>query len=156
MFRRKDENATDGSSDSADNSTMSQASGTGSESAGLPSSLTSAANPYAPGAQSYSPARPAASTSNYRPAPLADFARSSSANPARSETQRPAAPVATSSAVPSFSALSDKSSQKANRRVLTVGNDILLNRGGDHSRGSPRDRRPCGGQALRCAYGGNR
>jgi cytoskeletal protein CcmA (bactofilin family) len=85
-----------------------------------------------------SPSRPAAAeaprpaaqspVSNYRPSPIAEFNRAPSA--ARtSEAARPAASVSQSAAnhSSSFSSVSEKSvSLKPNRRVLTVGNDILL------------------------------
>jgi cytoskeletal protein CcmA (bactofilin family) len=141
MFRRKEESATDASHESSDQASMSMTAGGSapiqeilaptSSAAASSAAASSHSSPYAPAqAQSARPA--AAATGSYRPAaPLADFSRGASARPA--ESQRPAnassssnSAQANSAAAPSFTALSDKASQKTNRRVLTVGNDILL------------------------------
>lgn len=89
-------------------------------------------NSYAPSTPSQpqqQAARPAAATtSGYRPAaPLSEFSRTPSARseaPARSSV--PVSQPSSTASAPAFSAFSDKSGQKTNRRVLTVGNDILL------------------------------
>lgn len=137
MFRRKEEDATDASAETTSQATMSMNLSSASQSQ-EPSSSSSAqaatasvqANPYAPAA-----VRPtAAATNSYRPTPMSDFTRPAAATARAAEpVQRTAgassatAASASSVASPSFSSFSDKSSaNKSNRRVLTVGNDILL------------------------------
>lgn len=134
MFRRKEEGdaASPESSNQISMPVNAPVQDAQSTSASQSSAGSAPMNSYAPSTPSQpqqQAARPAAATtSGYRPAaPLSEFSR----NPARSE-----APVRSSSApsqssgntgsAPAFSAFSDKSGQKTNRRVLTVGNDILL------------------------------
>ena len=145
MFRRKEENGADATAEAGQTS-MSMTTPANHSATEAGSAATSAAtqtagfttasstSPYAPSSQSQaqqqqSPvARPAA-TAGYRAAAATnnDFARA--ANAARSnESMRPATGNATNagSSNSSFSTLSDKASLKSNRRILTVGNDILL------------------------------
>ncbi len=58
--------------------------------------------------------------STYRPAPVADVNRPAGLRPAMPEAPRPAAPAAAGASTEKSIAI------KTNRRVLTVGNDILL------------------------------
>lgn len=132
MFRRKEEGDAASPESSNQMSMPTTAAQDVSAASASQSSATSAApmNSYAPSTPSQpqqQAARPAAATtSGYRPAaPLSEFSR----NPARSEAPVRSAPVQQSGntgSAPAFSAFSDKSGQKTNRRVLTVGNDILL------------------------------
>lgn len=142
MFRRKEENANDpsnpagtqgsasgsGMHDGASSPTSSSVSVSGGSSSSQsstgssPSSPTSG-NTYVPTAPARSaaaaePARPAApAASSYRPTPIAEFNRGA---PVRSPSE------GMRSAPSAFGAGSEKGATKANRRVLTVGNDILL------------------------------
>lgn len=135
MFRRKEETADDpshphtASAAAPAASTHSEAS---SPNASSLSAMTAAApsaggSPYVPVAPvaraATEPARPAAPMNpagSYRPAPIAEFNRGA-ARPA--EAMRSAVPSVTSA----FAGASDKTgAAKSNRRVLTVGNDILL------------------------------
>ncbi len=134
MFRRKEEG--DAVSPESSSQISMSVNSPVQDASAISASQSSAANSapmnsYAPSTPSQSQqqaARPAtATTGGYRPAaPLSEFSR----NPARSEAPaRSSAPVSQSSgnsSAPAFSAFSDKSGQKTNRRVLTVGNDILL------------------------------
>lgn len=133
MFRRKEEDSADASVDSAAQGSVSvSASSTGSllqEPAASPSAsaASSHASSYAPAASSVArPAAPTAVATSYRPAATSEFTRPS---PARAvESQRASSPAVTAAAgASSFTTVvTDKNGQKANRRVLTVGNDILL------------------------------
>lgn len=133
MFRRKEEGDTTSPESSSQISMSVSAPVQETNSSAAASSAP--VNSYAPTSQASSAqaARPAsvASGSSYRPAaPLSEFARPSSASAPRSEapvrSSSASSSASTSSASPSFSSFSDKGSQKTNRRVLTVGNDILL------------------------------
>lgn len=130
MFRRKEENETDSlisdvavpASSAAksygENSAPAGASATASASAS-PSASSSTYVPTAPSAAR--PAAPATPASSYRPTPIAEFNRGAARSPAPEAARSPAA------AVPSFGSAPEKATAiKSNRRVLTVGNDILL------------------------------
>ncbi len=153
MFRRKDESDNSASPESDVQVSMTMTPATNTVSAQeSPSSVASSSvqaapaasahvSPYSPAQQpaqaaqaaqaaAARPATSAANTSSYRPAAMGnDFSRGATTaraaeNPRMGASASPVA--ASSSNTPSFSALSDKNSQKTNRRVLTVGNDILL------------------------------
>lgn len=137
MFRRKEENGTDTSIDTAQTSmaiSSPSANHSASESS-QPAAATSSASNFAPAATVNSPfapaaaaqpqpaARPASPAPSFRTAPATDFTRAAAAaRSAESARQTPAASTNSSA----FATLSDKASLKTNRRVLTVGNDILL------------------------------
>lgn len=147
MFRRKEDDAiatvpvTSGTpimpggmpSSSSSSSSAQESTGTSSSitmPASTASSASAGASPSAFSPRSSEPARPAAAptaSASYRPStPAADFARSAPATARSSEpAMRAAAPASPISST--FGGFSDKSgASKANRRVLTVGNDILL------------------------------
>jgi cytoskeletal protein CcmA (bactofilin family) len=130
MFRRKEENAADPSNSAAAAPGTSSSNGYGDSNASSSSSSASASgaqaasNTYVPTAPSSrsTPSESARSTgpvSNYRPTPIAEFNRGAARGAA--DAMRSSSPSS------SFGATGDKSHVgKANRRVLTVGNDILL------------------------------
>jgi cytoskeletal protein CcmA (bactofilin family) len=134
MFRRKEETALDPSSSSAAapnaQTGSSYADSNGASPAqsplpGAPSGAQAAGNTYVPTApitrtsSAAEPARSSVPASNYRPTPIAEFNRGA----VRGAADALRSPGSASS----FSATGEKSNVgKANRRVLTVGNDILL------------------------------
>jgi len=143
MFRRKEESATDFSTE---NSGM-QANGAAhahqestvpvvnTATAGVPTSLPSITNhsAYAPIASTHraasEPARaamPSSPVASYRPTAVAEFNRPTATAARAAEPARPT-PASTLQPTTSFAASPEKSASiKPNRRVLTVGNDILL------------------------------
>jgi len=153
MFRRKEESATDFSPTTATAATSAPASSTGahtsetsSASSAAPAAAAippAAASSYsAPAHSSYAPsvisprtpsepARPVASAASgtYRPSPVAEFNRAV-ARPAASAEPARASASAQQTGASSFSSLTSSHEKntvgKPNRRVLTVGNDILL------------------------------
>ncbi len=140
MFRRKEENETDNTVAVPVNPSLVSLSSNNAlapETAATPVATQPAVpthNPYAPVAarpvpESARPAAPVASA--YRPAPIAEFGRTPAAprvSESRTATSAPvAAPVAHTQNTPSSIHTTEKSPPaKVNRRVLTVGNDILL------------------------------
>jgi cytoskeletal protein CcmA (bactofilin family) len=146
MFRRKEETATDPSNPAAAAQpyngnahaeetpaaapaapAAASASANAQGSSYTPSShAPAAAAPARPAAAAAAPSEPARTAippipaSSYRPTPIAEFNRS----PVRSP-DAPRAPSAPSAAF-TASGLDKSASGKSNRRVLTVGNDILL------------------------------
>jgi cytoskeletal protein CcmA (bactofilin family) len=134
MFRRKEETANDSSQAPAAVSAASAPaagdhSDAGSASFAAVSTGSQAANntyvPTAPSsARASEPARPAVPpATSYRPAPIAEFNRGAVRSP--NDALRASAPATPAAAF--GSSMADKNgSNKSNRRVLTVGNDILL------------------------------
>ena len=137
MFRRKEEGdtttpgqatAANGASHAHETTTSATASvpvASATASHAAPSSASashSTAAATAPVRTASEPARaPASAMANFRTSPIAEFNR-----PASARSSEPARPTAASAPAASSFSATEKTASKTSRRVLTVGNDILL------------------------------
>jgi cytoskeletal protein CcmA (bactofilin family) len=134
MFRRKDETTADFSAETTTTAATASATPAGANGVSHTPSVAAApvaaapaaapSSPYAPAARptaAAEPARTSAPSTNYRPQALADLGRPA----ARTSEPARIAPVTAAPAM-SFSGEKPHGVTKSNRRILTVGNDILL------------------------------